>query len=358
MSKNNENTGQHFNIGGDFNNSGKIKSSQVKSGNQIDKTVTNNKLIINKPPVSQNKYKEPETHRPNLKDREGDIVTGVGYISKKYDDKKYTIINLVDDKGYYMADHTQLDMKEYNYNYNVNLDETRFVEFTGKVKEYTRSNGTKDYEIILQHKPKLFDGTWINSPDYSLTDKEPDIDKISDFISHKAYTRDIQDLIINISKELNILTKFDYENNFIFDYIVNTFFLNRATYDLYEGNIRGISCSNEALVDLLYIISSTYFLFKTSNILKLDSILGHITSWCNVLQHVVDYFVDTTSPNCKKFKKYCKQHLNIETDIELTKAWDVMKNRKRNFGNNPNPDNYELSDILEMSYYVLDKYIQ
>lgn len=358
MSKNNENTGQQFNIGGDFNNSGKIKSSQVKSGNQIDKTVTNNKLIINKPSVSQIKYKEPETHRPNLKDREGNIVTGVAYISNKYDDKRYTIINLVDNEGYYMADHTQLDMKEYEYDYKIDLHKITFVEFTGKVNKYTRKNGTEDYEIILQRKPKLFDGTWINDPDYSLTNNEPNVDKINNYISQKACTRDIQNLIIEISKELNILTKFDYENNFIFDYIVNTFFLNRATYDLYEGNIRGISCSNEALVDLLYIISSTYFYFKTSNILKLDSILGHITSWCNVLQNVVDYFADTNSPNCKKFKKYCKQHLNIETNNELTKAWDVMKNRKRNFGNNPNPNEYELSSILEMSYYVLDKYIQ
>jgi hypothetical protein len=326
--------------------------------NVINGGIDNRKqTIINKPPVSQIKYKEPETYRPSLKDREDNVVTGVGYISKKYDDKKYTIINLVDDKGYYMADHTQLDMKEYEYNYNINLDETRFVEFTGKVKEYIRSNGTKDYEIILQHKPKLFDGKWVSNPDLSIIAKEPDIDKIINFISCRACTRDIQDLIIKISKELNILTKFEYENNFIFDYIVNTFFLNRATYDLYEGNIRSISCSNDALMDLLYIISAVYFDFKTSNIIKLDCILSKITYWCNVIQNVVDYFADTKSPNCKRFKKYCKQHLNIETSEELSKAWDVMKNRKRNFGKYPNPDNYKLSDILEMSYYVLNQYI-
>lgn len=327
--------------------------------NVINGGIDNRKqTIINKPPVSQIKYKEPETYRPSLKDREDDVVTGVGYISRKYDDKKYTIINLVDNDGYYMADHTQLDMKECEYNYNIDLQETRFVEFTGKVKEYIRSNGTKDYEIILHHKPKLFDGKFIHNPDLSIVDKDYDINKINDFISNKACTRDIQDLIIKISNELNILTKFEYENNFVFDYIVNTFFLNRATYDLYEGNIRSISCSNNALVDLLYIISATYFYFKTSSIVELDCILGHITSWCNILQNVVDYFADTQSPNCKKFKKYCKQHLNIETNNELTKTWDVMKNRKRNFGNNPNPNEYELSSILEMSYYVLDKYIQ
>lgn len=334
----------------------KIENNQKfnkSNNNNIDKTINNNKTIINKPPVSQIKYKEPETYRPSLKDREGDIVTGVGYISKKYDDEKYTIINLVDDKGYYMADHTQLDMKERVYNYNINLDKTRFVEFTGKVKEYIRSNGTKDYEIILQHKPKLFDGKWISNPDLSIVDKEPDIDKINNFISCRACTRDIQDLIIKISKELNILTKFEYENNFIFDYIVNTFFLNRATYDLYEGNIRSISCSNDALMDLLYILSAVYFDFKTSTVIKLEDILARITQYCNVIQNIYTY----ESGNDKKFKKYIKRHLNVESAQELNSAWDNIQNRKRNFGKYPNPYNYELSDILKMSYYVLNQYI-
>ena len=252
-----------------------------------------------------------------------------------------------------MADHTQLNMKEKEFNYKVDLNKTRLVEFTGKVEEYTRANNSIDYCINLHHKPLLYDGSWYNSEvDLSFIEGGFNEEKINKFIG-KASTREFQDLIIKISNDLNILTKFEYNNNFIFDFITNTFFLNRATYDLYEGNIRSISCSNYALVDLLYIISAVLFEFKVSNVIKLEWLLPKIIYYCNIFQKVYSYNAGCDA----RFKKYCKQHLNIESNKELNKAWGVLLKRQMNFGSNPNPNNFNQEDIIDTAFYIINQYI-
>lgn len=340
-----------------------VKNKNVKQANIVEagNNAAGNNYIDNrqkrttiiKPQVSETKYKEPETYRPSLRDREDDIVSGVGYIIDRYDDKKMTVINLIDNDGYYMADHTQLDMKERIFDYEIDLGKTRFVEFTGKVNKYKRSNKTIDYSIDLHHKPLLFDGRWYNcNIDYSILDNGFNEQKINNFLS-KASTRELEDLIMKISNELNIITKFEFNNNFIFDFIVNTFFLNRATYDLYEGNIRGLQCSNYALADLLYIISNVLFTFKTLNLVILDNLLADISYSCNIIQHVSSY----NQGNDLDFKKYCKRHLNIETNKQLANAWNTMLNRKRNFGKQVNPNNIKLNDILNNAFHIINLYI-
>lgn len=264
-----------------------------------------------------------------------------------------TVINLIDDDGYYMADHTQLDMKERVFNYKVDLRETRFVEFTGKVNEYRRSNNTIDYYIDLDHKPILLDGHWYNyNVDLTLIDNGFDEQKINNFLE-KASTRELEDLIMKIANELNIMTKFEFNNNFIFDFIVNTFFLNRATYELYEGKIRGLHCSNYALADLLYLISDILFSFKISNSINLNNLLADISYSCNVIQNVTTY----DQGHDFEFKKYCKQHLNIETKKQLANAWNTLLNRKRNFGKHTNPKDFKLQDILNNAFYIINLYI-
>ena len=250
-----------------------------------------------------------------------------------------------------------INMKEEIYDYGSELEECRFIIFTGVVNKYIRSNGTEDYEIILNHKP-----IFINEKYYSplnndelceFLNKGYDENYINNFIRKVATTRDMQDIISEIIDEINDLTKFDFGNNFITSYIINTFMLNRATYDLYEGNMRSLICSNNALMDIIYIMSGILFNLKIINTgWSLSGILSTITHWCNIFQNVSDYHVD------KKFKKYCKTNLNIEKDKDLNKAWNVLLNRKRNFGDNVNPMGTHLYEILDMSYYVLNTMIK
>lgn len=328
-------------------------------GNTDGGIVINNKnkiVIINKPNVSQKNYRNPSTFRPSLKDRENEHVTGYGFVANKYNDKYHTVINLVDEEGRYMADHTQLDLKETVYDYHIDLEDVRFIKFMGKVKKYQRKDNSVDYEIILTHKPILHDGFWFNPNMSNIYDKyniEVDVRKINDYIENKISSRDIQNIILNISKEINELTKFDFGENFIFNYVTNTFFLNRATYDLYEKNIRGISCSNDALMDLAYILASLLYYLNTTRSSNIDTILTKATYWCNVMQNVRSY---DKNYDCN-FKKYCKRNLCMDTERQLKDAWFNLLNRKRNFGADVTGD-FTIEDILDSAYPVLNDYIE
>lgn len=343
---------------GDLNNS-KISGVGDNNTNTFnDNSINDNSkhITIIKPNVQQIKYKNPDTFRPKLKGREGDNVTGYGFIVKKYNEKYYTIINLVDEEGMYMADHTQMDLKENVFNYKIE-PWIQLIKFTGKVNKYTRSNGTQDYEIDLVRRPSLYDGDLFN-PDaednlIKKYSREVDIEKITKFTEEDATERKIQDLIIVLSKEINVITSFDYGKNVLVDFIMNTFFLNRATYDLYDGNIRSISCSNYGLMDLSYILSAVLYDLETSDKINLGDLFNKIVNWCNILQKVSSY-----NKGCDlTFKKYCKKHLYIETEEQLKEAWSTLLYRKRNFGDDVT-GGFTLEDILSTAFQVLNNYIE
>lgn len=336
-------------------------NGNVAGGNYYDNCNINiqKRTVINKQQASQKVYKEPKTFRPKLKDNDGKNVICYGFLIRKRDDGRYTVINIVDEEGKYMGDHVTIDMKEYVYDYKDELYDFRFIKFSGLVKRYTRKNGTTDYEVDLKHKPVFIDDSYytpllIEEIDEFINSGYNE-DKINKFIRKTATTRDMQDIIMELVKRINELTKFDFGNNFITSYIINTFMLNRATYDLYEGNMRSLICSNNALMDIVYIMSGILFNLKTIknfNGWKLKDILETITDWCNIFQNVTDYSHD------KNFKKYCKNNLNIEKDKELNKAYDVLLNRKRNFGYETNSTGIEIHEILDMSYYILNEIIK
>lgn len=327
-------------------NNGEVKNKINKSNqNNINKT----KTIIQKPNVSELQYKEPETYRPHLKDREGDIVTGFGYIVGRSNiPGSWIVINLVDKDDCYICDHVHMDMKESIYGYSVEDTDSIFIKFTGRVEEYTRSNGTKDYKINITKPIKFINDYFYNVPENvcSNYDKE----KITKFFEN-ASRRELIDLLIKLKEELGELTSYEFGENFIYSYIINTFMLNRASYDLYEGNLRGLVISNYGLVDMIYIITNTIFQIRHSTKLTLIEIIHLITVNCNVLQHVSNY----DKGNDKAFKKYCQVHLKIK---DLNSAWNTMLCRRKNFGKNPNPYNISLIDILDISFTVLDKYIR
>lgn len=357
------NNNNEFNMNvGDVNQSGENNRLEVKNiknrnkENQIDKTnVDKSKTIINKPKVSELQYKEPETYRPHLKDREGEVVTGFGFIAGKsyYIDGGWVLINLIDVYDKYICDHVHINMKECIYNYSIEEGESTFIKFTGKIEKYVRKNGTKDYQINLIKPVKFINDMMYNSPSDDIYE-----DYNEDFISkffENASRRELIDLTIKLKDELNELTSYEFGENFIYYYIINTFMLNRATYDLYEGNLRGLVISNYGLVDMIYVVSCTIFQIKTSHKLALIEILHLITVNCNILQNITNYNLNKDDYESIKFKKYCKSHLKIK---DLESAWNIMLNRRRNFGSNPNPYRIEMNDILDYSFHVLNKYIR
>lgn len=162
----------------------------------------------------------------------------------------------------------------------------------------------------------------------------------------------LYDLIDILQNELNYMTA-TYENNFIFDYIINLYMLNTATDDLYRTGIERNRLSNNSLRDLIMLLGSTLNLLKSNYSLRLEDILRNITYDCNAIQNIPNYIKNT-----EKFNNFCKNKLQVENKKVIGQLWDIVKNRKRNFGNNANPDNIDANIVAVKALYVLDDYIK
>ena len=193
MSEFNNNT---FNL----NDNGKIDKFVM---GDIHETVINNyKLLPKRISKKEREEKEKITRRPCLKDKLGQKITCFGYVvgKHKYLTHLYTIVNVVDLKGEFAADHIQLDFKEDVYDYT--YDKGSYVRFTGIVTSYIRkSNNTVDYTIDITKKVLVLSGDYDLLEDYEPVRKISDSD-IEKFICSQNITK-IQDVILK-KKEMVI----------------------------------------------------------------------------------------------------------------------------------------------------------
>lgn len=342
---NNKNTG--VNIGNDNTIRG-ITNKQIKTGNQIDKSnIINNIYPIHQSLTEQQKERD-KRQRPYLADKEGQLVKGYGYIVRKYDYENYTVINLTDLNGVYIADHVQLNIKEnvYDYKYKSN-----FIKFEGLSHNYTRSNKSVDYNINIT---KPIDFLCDNISNCNYNDKFFDIDiDFNKFLNYfyKAEYNNLLRLLNKLTERLNKIT-IEFGKNFVYNFIINNFMLYNATYDLYNEELQNNKFTYESLISLILIMSSTIFKIETSHTIELKSILSYIAYTCNVEQGIYTYNKTTDG-----FIKFC-QGINIQPNSKrMRKAWSKIILRKYNFGENPNPLNYTKNEISEMAYLLLNDYI-
>lgn len=293
------------------------------------------------------------TQRPYLKYNLGERINCYGYIVGRYKNTNLiTIINLVDDKGRYITDHVQLNLKSYSYN-----NESSFIKFKGVVKEYTRkSNNTLDYEIDLLEEPIFLSNKYYNmnmiANQNHYDSKEINVNKIFDYISTIEIEK-VYELIDNIKRRINDLTSYDFCNNFIYSFVINQYMLNTATYELYNENIGNIKISEDGVLDILIILSSILYILSIVDYVSIDFILTFISCICDILQGTE--FKNTDN---EKFKLFCQNKINIKTKKSMNKLWKVIYLRKSNFGNDNNPNNFNFEEIINMAYLVLDDYIK
>lgn len=338
----------------EFNN---IRNIDINENIVGDKKIVNIIKNITKEPKRLtdkeiNKLKE-ETQRPYLKHRLGERITCYGYLIGKYRNTKfYTVINLVDDKGKYITDHVQLNLKTDEFEYNER--DVVFIKFKGVVKEYIRkSDNSKDYEIDLIEKPIVLSEIYYNmnnTTDYYS--KEFNEDKIFDYISTIEVSK-LYELINKLKQLINNLTTYDFGENFIYSFIINQYMLNTATYELYNGSVNNIKISEDAILQILILISSVFYILNVSDRVSLTFIFEYICFVCNKFQGV-----EYTKKSNPKFETFCKNKLNIKnSQRKIDRAWSVIKLRQLNFGNNPNPGDFKFDEVLNMAYSVLNDYI-
>lgn len=194
------------------------------------------------------------------------MVKGYGYIVRQYSGDLYTVINLTDLNGVYIADHVQMDIKDsiYEYKYKSN-----FIYFEGYSHQYKRSNGTYDYEINIS-EPIEFLGNKVMNCNY--TEKyhniELDYEKFLKYF-YKAEYNDLFRLLNKLSERLDKLT-IEFGKRFVYNNIINNFMLYNATYDLYNEELQNNMINIEGLISLILILAPTIFKIESNTMMDIE----------------------------------------------------------------------------------------
>ena len=357
MSKEFKNGNNEINQSGEHNS---ISRNNIKQNqNQIDKSdnktiIVNN--ILNKPrrltPEEVEKLKE-QTQRPYLKHKLNEQVCCFGYVVGRYrNSDRFTVINIVDSQGRYVTDHIQLDFKENEFKYEHYESNPTFIQMKGVVKSYNRIDGSLDYEINLSEKPIILSENYYNRTGIINYEDCYNINKINDFLSMNNI-EELYKVINKLRLTINTLSLDDFNENFIYDYVINQYMLNTVTYDLYNNSFNNVGVSDDSLIDLIIILSSIVYILNSVEIISLSYIFKFISYICNVLQGV-----EYDKKSNKQFVDFCKQNLKIEGKNKINKAWNVVYLRKMNFGVDSNPGYDNFNEVLIMSYAVLNKLIK
>jgi hypothetical protein len=306
--------------------------------------------------------KEKLTKRPCLKDKLGQKITCFGYIIGKhrYLNHLYTIINIVDITGEYVADHIQLDFKENDYDYTYDYKIGKYIRFTGIVTSYKRADGSIDYSIDIIKKVLVLSGEYdlLEQP-YDYTINKIDIIKIDEYLSTQNITK-IYDLIENMRQEINNLTNGIYFEDYLYYYIINQYTLNTSTYSVYQGELRDQNINEDCVIGILILIGSLLFELKTVEETDLFNIMKNISTECNVLQGIEKYTNYEENPNLNVFyQQYLSENKLPVGKKKLKKAFSFILNRLYDFNNKLpyDKDKIDADVIKHRAYHMIQKMI-
>ena len=324
-----------------------------KNKNIINNSI--NKIFYNyKQNIDNNKKK---IQRPGLFNREnGSIIKFKAIIVGEY--SKFancvTIINLHRGKEY-LADHTQLFLNESLEEFaKRNTLNSCLLHATGKIKEYTRRNGDKEYSIELLDKNIVLEDDKFYCP-VKLIDKiDFDIKEFYDELMTYEYNGLLY-LVSRLRHIINELTTEFLSEDFIYHYILNQYSLNSLSVDLYKDELQNNTFTEKELYEICILLGNVIFDLKTNESIELEFIFAHIVLNLNTMQRIYSLHKDNYFN--KKINKYFTQ-LCKNKNISFGKAIMIVLNRNKNFDINVNEANIPYNDVLEtglIGIYYADK---
>lgn len=361
----------YHNNGGNEN---KIEGSEKIYINSPQQKTSENKTTVYKKiqypkriTKNQREKEQKKTDRPGLRDRENKLITCYGLVVCQYPySDLFTVVNVVDKNGNYIADHIQLNFKEDLYNYsgqNPTLD--RYIRFTGLVGKYSKYD-REEFCINITDKVDMTSSKLYYTED--IIDYEQikiDYKNIGNYLNKVNITK-IYDLIDNIRDEINDITEVVLTRDFIFYYIVNQYFLNKATYNMYEGEFRDQGFSEDCVLEILLILAHVLFDLKDKEATDIYSLFELIAYSCNIFQGIRKFVVknsfdehDAKYNDNPEFVKFCRDKLGYEGKRKLGNLWYNAKLRKLDF-NMKNPIHPKLTKdmITYRAYHMLNLYIR
>lgn len=230
----------------------KNKNVINNDSNNKNVNITKNKIIYNyKQKIDNDKKK---IQRPGLTNREnGSIIKFKAMIVGEYSrfNDCVTIINLHRGKEY-LADHTQLFLNESLEEFNKrNILNSCLIHATGRIKEYTRKNGDKEYSIELLNKDIMLEDDMFYCPVKLIGYIDFDIKEFYDELMTYEYNGLLY-LVSRLRHIINELTAEFLPEDFIYHYILNQYSLNSLSVDLYKDELQNNTFTEKELYENLY----------------------------------------------------------------------------------------------------------
>lgn len=338
------------------------KSKNVDKSKTVDnsknKNITNNKInntyYIYKQNIDNDKKK---IQRPGLTNREnGSIIKFKAMIVGEYSrfDNCVTIINLHRGKEY-LADHTQLFLNERLEEFNKrNTLNSCLIHATGKIKEYARKNGDKEYSIELLNKDIVLEDDMFYCPVKLIGNIDFDIKEFYDELMTYEYNGLLY-LVSRLRHIINELTAEFLPEDFIYHYILNQYSLNSLSVDLYKDELQNNTFTEKELYEISILLGNVIFDLKTEETLKLKTIFRHIVLDLNAVQGIITLHKDVHANKIinKRFTQICKTK-----NIAFGKAMMIVINRTKNFQIDVIRDHIPYNNVLEtglIGIYYSDK---
>lgn len=324
-----------------------------KSKNIINNNI--NKIIYNyKQNIDNDKKK---IQRPGLTNREnGSIIKFKAMIVGEYSrfNDCVTIINLHRGKEY-LADHTQLFLNESLEEFNKrNILNSCLIHATGKIKEYVRKNGDKEYSIELLNKDVVLEDDMFYCPVKLIGYIDFDIKEFYDELMTYEYNGLLY-LVSRLRHIINELTTEFLPEDFIYHYILNQYSLNSLSVDLYKDELQNNTFTEKELYEISILLGNVIFDLKTEETIKLLTIFRHIVLDLNAVQGITiihkDNYVNKKAN--RRFTQICQNK-----NISFGKAMMIVINRTKNFQIDVSIDNIPYNNVLEtglIGIYYSDK---
>lgn len=324
-----------------------------KSKNIINNNI--NKIIYNyKQNIDNDKKK---IQRPGLTNREnGSIIKFKAMIVGEYSrfNDCVTIINLHRGKEY-LADHTQLFLNESLEEFNKrNILNSCLIHATGKIKEYVRKNGDKEYSIELLNKDVVLEDDMFYCPVKLIGYIDFDIKEFYDELMTYEYNGLLY-LVSRLRHIINELTTEFLPEDFIYHYILNQYSLNSLSVDLYKDELQNNTFTEKELYEISILLGNVIFDLKTEETIKLLTIFRHIVLDLNAVQGITIIHKDNyvNKKTNRRFTQICQNK-----NISFGKAMMIVINRTKNFQIDVSIDNIPYNNILEtglIGIYYSDK---
>ena len=370
----NEKQMSNLNIGGNKNKTAMNKNKTVDKSKSVNKNKTSmnknknvdkSKNIIHNNNINKMYYiykqnidnDKKKIQRPGLTNREnGSIIKFKAMIVGEYSrfNNCVTIINLHRGKEY-LADHTQLFLNESLEEFiKRNTTNSCLIHATGKIKEYSRKNGDKEYSIELLNKDIVLEDDIYFCPVKLIDDIDFNIKEFYDELMTYEYNSLLY-LVSRLRRVINELTAEFLPEDFIYHYILNQYSLNSLSVDLYKDELQNNTFNEKELYEICILLGNVIFDLKTREELKLIDIFRHIVLDLNAIQGIITLHKDknVNKKINKHFAKICKNK-----NISFGKAMMIVLNRSKNFNIKNYVDNVPYNDVLEaglIGIYYADK---